>query len=135
MEIIEIEVRNIFSYYANTIIPFSKNISLIVGPNNSGKTNIIRLLDLFLKELASPDGNFLESYSYKNEDSTLRIRIVFCDCEIDAIIGFFYLQSACIFNSHPLKNKEKLRYYFNEVDIEIKWKIIVLSLKVRNSII
>ena len=54
MHIREIEANNLYSFKHKTSIQFDSKSEILVGPNNSGKSNVFRLLKLIVAELDYP---------------------------------------------------------------------------------
>jgi predicted ATP-binding protein involved in virulence len=115
---------NIFSFSKSVSIPLSKEFNLIVGPNNTGKTNIIRIIKTILDTLESPIYVIENSYFFDiNKQANIKINLTLDIMEVDAIIGYLYFICTCIRNVHPSKNKEKLRNYFKKMILEFLWNI------------
>ncbi len=50
----ELKIQN-FKSVDSEIIEFNKGLNILVGPNNSGKTNIIDAIDLLLGDVYLPN--------------------------------------------------------------------------------
>jgi AAA15 family ATPase/GTPase len=47
----EVECSNYLSYGANAVLPFKQGLNIIIGENNSGKTNVVRAMDVIFDKL------------------------------------------------------------------------------------
>jgi energy-coupling factor transporter ATP-binding protein EcfA2 len=99
MRILRMHVVNLFSY-KNAELPL-EGFNVIVGPNGSGKTNLIRILERFYKPDLQPDR--LHSISLfhnvvidpqdrfdENNDSLLWLDIEFSDREVGLLLGLIF---------------------------------------------
>ena len=83
--IIELEIENLFSFKDKTTFDINSNIVNINGPSNSGKTNLLKILNavsLFLKN----NENYLNTYMYNDKPSSFKI--VFLKNNTKYIYGF-----------------------------------------------
>lgn len=83
--IIELEIENLFSFKDKTTFDMNSNIVNINGPSNSGKTNLLKILNavsLFLKN----NENYLNTYMYNDKPSSFKI--VFLKNNTKYIYGF-----------------------------------------------
>ena len=83
--IIELEIENLFSFKDKTTFDMNSNIVNINGPSNSGKTNLLKILNavsLFLKN----NENHLNTYMYNDKHSSFKI--VFLKNNTKYIYGF-----------------------------------------------
>lgn len=70
--IIELEIENLFSFKDKTTFDMNSNIVNINGPSNSGKTNLLKILNavsLFLRN----NENYLNTYMYNDKHSSFKI--------------------------------------------------------------
>lgn len=83
--IIELEIENLFSFKDKITFDMNSNIVNINGPSNSGKTNLLKILNavsLFLKN----NENHLNTYMYNDKHSSFKI--VFIKNNTKYIYGF-----------------------------------------------
>lgn len=83
--IIELEIENLFSFKDKITFDMNSNIVNINGPSNSGKTNLLRILNavsLFLKN----NENYLNTYMYNDKPSSFKM--VFLKNNTKYIYGF-----------------------------------------------
>ena len=83
--IIELEIENLFSFKDKTTFDMNSNIVNINGPSNSGKTNLLKILNavsLFLRN----NNNYLNNYMYNDKPSSFKI--VFIKNNTKYIYGF-----------------------------------------------
>ena len=83
--IIELEIENLFSFKDKTTFDMNSNIVNINGPSNSGKTNLLKILNavsLFLRN----NENYLNTYMYNDKPSSFKI--VFLKNNTKYIYGF-----------------------------------------------
>ena len=116
----EIEVVNLFSF-ENEIIRFSNHSTIVVGPNNVGKSNLIRIFEILIKalgELKMHDSNFLKRYV----DSDLTVRLTFDDEEISCIIDYIYYHYSKFVQKDIKIQKPVLVNLLKEVSLKLKWK-------------
>jgi predicted ATP-dependent endonuclease of OLD family len=68
MTLKSLEVCNLYSYKEKQELLFSPRKTLIIGPNNSGKSNIFRFLDLVIEALTKyPQGRWPNTIAFSNE--------------------------------------------------------------------
>jgi len=105
--IIELEVENLFSFKDKVIFDMNSSIVNINGPSNSGKTNLLKILNsvsLMLKN----NNNYLNTFMYNDKPSSFKI--VFLKNNTKYIYGF-------TINKKQV-SKEYLYYYdFEEENI------------------
>ena len=83
--IIELEIENLFSFKDKITFDMNSNIVNINGPSNSGKTNLLKILNavsLFLRN----NENYLNTYMYNDKPSSFKI--VFLKNNTKYIYGF-----------------------------------------------
>ena len=89
MKLKQISLYNLFSFKNRTIL-FNEPPSVILGPNNSGKSNIFRSIKLLIDELSSSKMN--KSYIFdENSNSILTIRLKLNRIETSSLIDFLYI--------------------------------------------
>jgi predicted ATPase len=110
---------NLFSFKNKTII-FNDLPSVIIGPNNSGKSNVFRAIQLLLNELDNSKMN--KSYFFDETiDPILTIRLHLNRLELSSIIDFllyYYYKSKPQF----LEYNDFLYTLLNDITIQISWK-------------
>ena len=92
MHIREIEANNLYSFKHKTSIQFDSKSKILVGPNNSGKSNVFRLLKLIVAELDHPGAELHLSDSFSDRSKiSLRIGLYFTFIDRDILVP--YLES------------------------------------------
>ena len=98
--ILKLEVENLFSFKDKVIFDMNSSIVNINGPSNSGKTNLLKILNsvsLILKN----NNNYLNTYMFNDKPSSFKITFLINNTKY--IYGF-------IFNKNTI-DKECLYYY------------------------
>ena len=83
--ILEIEVENLFSFKDKTIFDMSSNIVNINGFSNSGKTNILKIINAISLMIKTGD-NYLNTYIYNDKPSSFKI--IFLKSDTKYVYGF-----------------------------------------------
>ena len=83
--ILEIEVENLFSFKDKITFDMNSNIVNINGPSNSGKTNLLKILNAVSLFLINNE-NHLNTYMYNDKPSSFKI--VFLKNNTKYIYGF-----------------------------------------------
>ena len=83
--ILEIEVENLFSFKDKTIFDMSSNIVNINGFSNSGKTNILKIINAISLMIKTGD-NYLNTYIYNDKPSSFNI--IFLKIDTKYVYGF-----------------------------------------------
>ena len=83
--IIELEIENLFSFKDKTTFDMNSNIVNINGPSNSGKTNLLKILNAVSLFLINNE-NHLNTYMYNDKPSSFKI--VFLKNNTKYIYGF-----------------------------------------------
>lgn len=114
----------LFSYSEESEIEFSDRM-VIVGPNNSGKSNIIRILNLFVETFSK--GRLLrdEEISAGGVNPFLEITLELSKKETEKIIqllSFYPLPPNNNSQYYDYPNKEFLVELFNKISIKLSWK-------------
>ncbi len=105
--IIELEVENLFSFKNKIIFDMNSSIVNINGPSNSGKTNLLKILNAISLMLKN-NNNYLNTFMYNDKPSSFKI--VFLKNNTKYIYGF-------TINKKQV-SKEYLYYYdFEEENI------------------
>src|SRR5579863_1404314 len=69
MKIKNIAIANVKSFRTRTTIEFDSNFNIVIGPNASGKSNLLDIITISLRKF------FLISYNQNKENNSKRIRI------------------------------------------------------------
>ena len=114
----------LFSYSEESEIEFSDRM-VIVGPNNSGKSNIIRILNLFVETFSK--GRLLqdEEISSGGVNPFLEITLELSPKETEKIIQLLSFYPVSPNNNsqyYDYPNKEFLVKLFNKMSIKLSWK-------------
>ena len=83
--IIELEIENLFSFKDKITFDMNSNIVNINGPSNSGKTNLLKILNAVSLFLINNE-NYLNTYMYNDKPSSFKI--VFLKNNTKYIYGF-----------------------------------------------
>ena len=98
--IIELEVENLFSFKDKVVFDMNSNIVNINGGFNSGKTNLLKILNSVSLILKKGNG-YLNTFGYNDKSSSFKITFLINNTKY--IYGF-------IFNKNTI-DKEYLYYY------------------------
>lgn len=111
MHILQIKIDNFYSY-DHAEFKFN-DYNLIVGPNNSGKTNLMRLLSL-LKESSSIDiAAFPKKLRYhSDEPSFIHMKLSLTDMETKLLLELIFRDELTL---------KEFPAYLKELDIVIAW--------------
>ena len=101
--ILEIEVENLFSFKDKITFDMNSNIVNINGSNNSGKTNLLKILNYVSLMIRGSD-NYLNTYIYNDKPSSFKI--AFLKNNTKYIYGFI------------LNKKQVSREYLYYYDLE-----------------
>ena len=119
MLIESIEVYNLFSYGDIQEISFSPATSLIVGPNNSGKTNIMRIIKLLIETMMRYPASYIRPDLLFSDEAKpfLNIKLILSRKETFAMIDFlsFYRKTGgheyFIYNNRRILEVTKHNFY------------------------
>ena len=94
----EITIQNLLSYNEKQRILFSNN-SIILGTNNSGKSNIFRIVTILINELLHHNSNLYEQLTFsKDGEPYINIKLQFNDTEVNLLIDYlFYIYGIQVF--------------------------------------
>lgn len=119
-----LKFENLYSYSDETVLDLTKN-NIIIGPNNSGKSNILRILKLFLNTLTRKS-ELHESAMYPDKSSALLVAdINLSEPEARHLVEFlsFYLDAPNNMSKfYQFKNFEKLVDLLRTMVIKLTWK-------------
>jgi hypothetical protein len=138
MYIRQIEMRNLFSFNEvknnNDItnghkqkinsISFSSEVSLIVGPNNSAKSNIFRILKTVVNTLESPTkGLDMSTLFSSNTNPQLNVKITLSREEANIIIDFvsLFVEYRRAHDSYPLEDRIILPSLLDQISLSLSW--------------
>ncbi|GIU70957.1 MAG: hypothetical protein KatS3mg003_0436 [Candidatus Nitrosocaldaceae archaeon] len=118
MKIKKVKVHNLYSY--NDAEFELDDYNVIVGPNGSGKTNIVRILKLIME----PTNRLLEPYQrYQDgESSSLELKLELTKDEINALLQFLVLT-----NEQPISEEKEVEvgFYWNDKYGSSDYEIVV----------
>jgi putative ATP-dependent endonuclease of the OLD family len=69
LKIRKLTIKNVLSYKQRTEFVFDKRISILIGPNGGGKSNLQRILALVLSKY------FIHQYEFKRNDQEVKIEV------------------------------------------------------------
>lgn len=129
MRLISLECLGLFSYKQHTKIEFDENTTVIVGPNDSGKSNIFRIISKFVKALASPrfDPPLKEYEIFQGVTNPfIEIKLHLTSEETNAVIDYLsfyqiYEGGNRAVRSFEFHNRDFLSNTLNEISIKLSW--------------
>ena len=130
MLIESLEVYNLFSYSDKQKISFSPATSLVVGPNNSGKTNILRILKLLIETLMRYPAPSLSPYVIFSDEANpfLNIKLNLSRKETWAIISFLsFYRGTGDYEYFNYNNWNILDELLNTICIKVSWEQVNIS--------
>jgi predicted ATP-dependent endonuclease of OLD family len=101
------------------------NNTLLVGPNNSGKSNILRILNLFVDTFTKGKRLAKSETSHKGDDPFLEVKITLSPNEVDKLIDFMSFFPSTQNRSsqyRDLKNREILLKKLDNIVIKLLWQ-------------
>lgn len=120
----KLKCQGLYSFSNPIELDFSDKM-LIVGPNNSGKSNIFRIMKLFIDSFYKRKR--LDDYeiSYSNYDATLEIDLVFSDDEVTKVVDFMSFHpdnqnNYSVFFEY--QNYELLKKLLDTLHVKLTWK-------------
>lgn len=121
----KLAVEGLFSYAARQEIEFSDR-TVIVGPNNAGKSNLFRAVNMLADALRHDLHLPVSKMSQSGGDPRIEAEISLSQCEVDILVDFFSCgkmkdedpKAQEIFEP----NLEKLGRYLDNVTVKIGWK-------------
>jgi predicted ATPase len=131
----QLRISNLYSYGEigatasdHDTIAFS-DVSVIVGPNDSGKSNIFRAIKLLVDILGVGSTLSDADIFSPRSDPRLEISIRFSDEEAETLLDFFSvhqlkLQESTIEQTfvHPFKNRKKVADLLKTLRVEVIWQ-------------
>lgn len=119
-----LKFSGLYSYSEETNIEFSNN-TIIVGPNNSGKSNLLRILKLFTDSFYLRKRLQDQEISYNGSNPSLEIRLKLTGDEPDKIIDFlsFYPEGNNRGSQfYQFKNREFLKKQIDDIYVKLSWQ-------------
>lgn len=133
VHLLSAKISNLYSYDRIDTLPDEKNesisfsnINVIVGPNDSGKSNIFRAIKLLIDNLKSSSA-IANSDVFSNEAApTLEAEFMLSDREAEILLDFFGVYTI----PHPVyqtivyrfKNRKTLLNSIKQLSIKIRWQ-------------
>lgn len=114
----------LYSFPEEASLEFSKH-NVIVGPNNSGKSNIFRVMKLFVDSFFGRKRLLDTDISYHGSDPTLEVHLSLSEGEVRKIVNFFSFYAEPQNNYaryHHFDNYDFLLKLFDEINVKLKWK-------------
>lgn len=114
----------LYSYSEETSIEFSNN-TIIVGPNNSGKSNLLRALKLFSDSFSMRKRLQDQEISHNGANPSIEIRLKLTGDEPDKIIDFlsFYPEGNNRGSQfYQFKNREFLKKQIDDIHVTLSWQ-------------
>lgn len=125
MLIQKIAVDNIYSFkdlIDDDSLKLSSQLVAIIGPNNAGKSNLFRLIDLLIQEMESQGISLSDAHTfYPNQRRFLRLDASLTEYESEAIIHFLNYFSSNQLRRFPIANSVSLSKFFDEISFIITW--------------
>lgn len=120
----KLKCHGLYSFSKPVEIDFADKI-LIVGPNNSGKSNVFRLIKLFVD--AFYKRRRLEDYelSYSSYDAMLEVELTLFDEEVTRIVDFlsFHPDNQNNYSEFfEYQNYEILKKLLDTINVKLTWK-------------
>lgn len=120
----KLKCHGLYSFSNPVELEFSDKI-LIVGPNNSGKSNIVRTIQLFVDTFYRR--RRLEDYeiSHPAHDATLEIDFNLSDDETSKIVDYFSFRPDAQKNGsvfYEYQNYELLKKLLDVIHVKLTWK-------------
>ena len=118
-------VEGLFSYAERQEIEFSDR-TVIVGPNNAGKSNLFRAINMLADALRGDLHLPVSKMSQSGGDPRIEAEISLSQCEVGVLVDFF--SCGKIKDKDPKAqeisepNLEKLGRYLDNVTVKIGWK-------------
>lgn len=119
-----LKFAGLFSYANETELEFSNRL-VLVGPNNSGKSNIIRILRLLVDSFYRFRKLQGQDISHRGDDPFLEIRLTLSRNETQKLVEYlscYSEQNNQIWRYHECANKEVLLKKLDEISIKLTWK-------------
>jgi len=128
----KVKFRGLYSYGDETEMSLQNvPITLVVGPNNSGKSNLLRILSTLATTLTHRQNQYLGQHAVFSDDvdPTFEVKFVLSADETDSIIDFLSfhevtdeLTNNAMWTFTDFRNKKALRERLSEITIGASWK-------------
>lgn len=119
-----IKFAGLFSYAEDVEVSCSDRM-VFVGPNNSGKSNIFRILELFIDTLRKFRRLEKSDVFSSSKEPYVKIKMTLSDHEIEKILDFmccYKIGNNRFSKFYEIKNKIILLNLMNEVEITLRWE-------------
>ena len=118
-----LEIEGLYSFGERVKFDLSDN-TVVVGPNNSGKTNIFKVIDVFVDTFSQQKHLDKSKFSTSSSDASLSVFVKLSEEETHKIIDFlaFYNDVKGNVGFCNFDNKEILLELFDEIDITLSWE-------------
>jgi predicted ATP-dependent endonuclease of OLD family len=119
-----LKCTGLFSYAQETFLEFSNN-TVIVGPNNSGKSNLLRILKLFVDTFYYKKRLQDSEISYGGVDPMMEIELELTGNEPDIVLDFlsFYtMGNNRDMYFHEFENREILKKLLTTLNVKLSWQ-------------
>ena len=118
-----LKCRGLYSY-KDTVAVDVPNRAVIVGPNNSGKSNLFRMIRLFTDTLSKPSALEDRHIAKGVDDPCLELRMELSKAETEEIVDFFSFDHNA--SSHEMefvkyKNRAQLVTLLDEISVGVFW--------------
>jgi len=120
----KLRFAGLYSYGSETTLDLSEH-TIIVGPNNSGKSNIFRMVQLMIDSLYKNKRLLNSEISHKGKDLFLEISLVLSDDEVQKIVDSwkFYPDDQHSNTKYQLiQNEKQIKEFVNEITIRLSWE-------------
>ncbi len=120
----KLEFENLYSYSNGNSLELSNN-NIIVGPNNSGKSNIFRIIKL-LQNVLSENHSLGDSELFSNTSTAfLEIDMTLSSDESDMLVkhmSFYQNPNNSSLRFYEFQNFKKISELFRDLTIKLTWK-------------
>jgi len=134
-----LDFEGLFSYKDKTKVKFGNN-TVIVGPNNSGKTNIIRALKLAVDSLFINNTWLDDTKRFHNYDGPARItlNITLSDAEAEKILDYlccYVERQSNTIHIVELTDRSRFIELLKDVEIKLEWSYQIRRYGARPSVV
>ena len=123
MRITKLQCRGLYSYREQVSADISDRV-VIVGPNNSGKSNLFRLIGLLADALSRPPA-LKDSQIYRGVlDPSLGLHVKLSRGEAEKIVDFFsfFVPDGQGMRFHEYENRDLLAGLLDEIAVGVSWE-------------